>query len=141
MPHSRAGKDDGAGLPDGWVRYRGPLLALWRIRHEAQFGPAATSHHADGIFVRDHRRPLAQWVNVSLHAAVLVAPTSPAEWPVQRFSIYYAPPATGFVTVHSSPHEWRPRSPRGSRTDEDAFVEAVAAAEEFLRAETLFSEE
>ncbi|ASN51570.1 hypothetical protein [Sinomonas sp. R1AF57] len=125
-------------LPPGWTRYDGPLLTIWRSRYEAVYGEAAANSFADGMLVRDHRRPIAQWINYGLRSAVLVAPASPAAWPVQRFAIYYAPPREGFQTVETARHEWMPRGPRGSTTDADAFTGAVEAAEQFLQVEATF---
>lgn len=125
-------------LPPGWTRYEGPLLTLWRVRYEAAHGEGSANTFADGMLVRDHRRPIAQWVNFGLRSAVLVAPETPGGWPVQRFAIYYAPPREGFETVVTARHEWQPRGPRGSTTDADAFTAAVEAAEQFLAAESAF---
>ncbi|MBT1002622.1 hypothetical protein KIH31_08400 [Paenarthrobacter sp. DKR-5] len=114
------------------------MLTIWKDRHEELHGPGSAATFADGLFVRDHRRPIAQWVNVGERAALLVAPETSADWPVQRFAIYYAPPSGGLVQVRSSPHEWRPFSASGA-TDRDAFQAAIDAAEEFLVLEAGFA--
>jgi hypothetical protein len=88
--------------------------------------------------VRDHRRPIAQWISAADRAALLVAPETSADWPIQRYAIYYAPPSSGLARVPSRPYEWRPRSPRGSTTDRDAFLAAIEAAEDFLQLEAGF---
>jgi len=125
-------------LPAGWTRYEGPLLTIWRVRYERIYGEGSSQHYADGMFVRDHRRPIAQWINYAAKSALLVAPETPAAWPVQRFAIYYAPPGDGLEPVLTARHEWQPRGPRGSTTDADAFAAAVDAAEQFLVAEAAF---
>lgn len=127
-----------ASLPAGWTRYEGPLLTVWRARFESVYGEGSAAGFSDGILLRDHRRPIAQWVNFALRSAVLVAPETPAGWPVQRFAIYYAPPREGFETIRTERHEWLPRGPRGSATDTDAFDAAVHAAEQFLQVEAAF---
>jgi hypothetical protein len=40
--------------------------------------------------------------------------------------------------VHSAPHEWHPRKPRQSPTEDEAFQTAVAEAERFLQVEMDF---
>ncbi len=57
---------------------------------------------------------------------------------MQRFGIFYAPPGRGFVQVHSNPHIWHPLTPLESPTEEEAFTDAVAAAEAFLQVEMGF---
>ncbi|WP_250545665.1 hypothetical protein [Paenarthrobacter sp. DKR-5] len=138
MAQEPAREPGGRQLPEGWRRYRGALLTIWKDRHEELHGPGSAATFADGLFVRDHRRPIAQWVNVGERAALLVAPETSADWPVQRFAIYYAPPSGGLVQVRSSPHEWRPFSASGA-TDRDAFQAAIDAAEEFLVLEAGFA--
>ncbi|GHG47992.1 hypothetical protein GCM10012320_14950 [Sinomonas cellulolyticus] len=135
MPEASAASE---GLPAGWTRYEGPLLTIWRARYEEVYGEGSANTFNDGMLVRDHRRPIAQWVNFSLRSALLVAPETPGGWPVQRFAIYYAPPRHGFQSVRTERHEWLPRGPRGSTTDADAFTAAVGAAEEFLQVEATF---
>ncbi|MDQ4490444.1 hypothetical protein RBS60_09550 [Sinomonas sp. ASV486] len=130
--------ESSAPLPPGWTRYEGPLLTIWRARFEGAYGEGTANGFNDGMFVRDQRRPIAQWVNFALRSAVLVAPETPGGWPVQRFAIYYAPPREGFCTIRTERHEWMPRGPRGSTTDADAFTAAVLAAEQFLQVEATF---
>ena len=94
--------------------------------------------YAGGLFTEDRRRPIAQWYNPAHDSALLVAPESSPEWPVQRFGIFYAPPGGGFTQIHSAPHEWHPREPRKSPTELEAFRAAVAEAERFLQVEMYF---
>lgn len=100
--------------------------------------PQSAVLFAGGLFTEDRRRPIAQWYNPGQDSALLVAPESSPEWPVQRFGIFYAPPGGGFTQVHSAPHEWHPREPRKSPTEHEAFEAAVAEAEQFLRVEMYF---
>ena len=99
---------------------------------------AVCSPVCGGAVTEDRRRPIAQWFNPAFKAALLVAPETSPEWPVQRFGIFYAPPDAGFVRVHSAPHEWNPRQPRRSPTEQEAFLSAVAEAEMFLQVEMDF---
>lgn len=124
--------------PEGWNRYDHALLTLWKRRYEDEFGAGAAAHFAAGLFDRDHRRPIAQWTNPVLDAALLVAAETAPEWPIQRFAIFYAPPGVGVVKLQSQAHEWRPRAPRGCPTEEDAFIAAVRQAHEFLELEARF---
>jgi len=94
--------------------------------------------YAAGLFTEDRRRPIAQWYNPGSDSALLVAPETSPEWPVQRFGIFYAPPGAGFTQVHSAPHEWHPREPRKSPTEQEAFEAAVAEAQRFLQVEMDF---
>ncbi|GAA3321007.1 hypothetical protein GCM10017710_49140 [Arthrobacter ramosus] len=55
--------------------------------------PQSAALYAAGLFTEDRRRPIAQWFNPTNGAALLVAPETSPEWPVQRFGIFYAPPA------------------------------------------------
>ena len=81
-----------------------------------------------GLFTEDRRRPIAQWYNP--------APARPCWWrrrpprngPCSGSAIFYAPPGAGFTRVHSAPHEWHPRGPRKSPTEQEAFQAAVAEA-------------
>ena len=125
-------------IPAAWQRCDGGILALWWDRLRATTSAESAALYAAGLFTEDRRRPIAQWYNPALNAALLVAPESSPEWPVQRFGIFYAPPATGFERVHSAPHEWSPRTPREHPTQDDAFLGAIAEAERFLQAEMSF---
>ena len=100
--------------------------------------PQSAALYAAGLFTEDRRRPIAQWFNPDSGAALLVAPETSPEWPVQRFGIFYAPPGSGFTRVHSSPHEWHPREPRTPPTEEEAFRAAVDEAARFLQGEMDF---
>lgn len=114
------------------------MLPLWWDRLCAQSGEQSAALYAAGLFTEDRRRPIAQWYNPAFMAALLVAPETSPEWPVQRFGIFYAPPETGFVRVHSAPHEWNPRQPRKSPTEHEAFLSAIVEAERFLQVEMDF---
>jgi hypothetical protein len=111
---------------------------LWWDRLCTQTSAQSAALYAAGLFTEDRRRPIAQWFNPAFNAALLVAPETSPEWPVQRFGIFYAPPDSGFTRVHSSPHEWHPREPRKSPTEREAFEAAVAEAERFLQVEMDF---
>ena len=124
--------------PAAWQRYDAAILPLWWERLCRETGPQSAAIYAAGLFTEDRRRPIAQWHNAAADAALLVAPESSPEWPVQRFGIFYAPPGSGFVHVHSAPHEWHPRQPRESPTEQEAFLAAVAEAERFLQVEMYF---
>jgi hypothetical protein len=100
--------------------------------------PAAASRYAAGLFFEDRRRPIAQWFNPALNAALLVGIETPAEWPVQRFGLFFAPPGGGVVRVHMNTHEWYIRTPKKSPTAEEAFAGAIASAEFFLQVEMDF---
>jgi hypothetical protein len=104
----------------------------------SQTSPQSAALYAGGLFTEDRRRPIAQWYNPAHDSALLVAPETSPEWPVQRFGIFYAPPGGGFTRVHSAPHEWHPREPRQSPTENEAFLAAVAEAERFLHVEMDF---
>ena len=100
--------------------------------------PQSAALYAAGLFTDDRRRPIAQWYNPEADAALLVAPETSPEWPVQRFGIFYAPPGGGFSRVYSAPHEWHPREPRTPATEQEAFLAAVAEAARFLQVEMDF---
>lgn len=134
MPH----RQDQPRIPATWQRCDASILPLWWERLCAAGGPQSASLYAAGLFTDDRRRPIAQWVNPAFGAALLVAPETSPEWPVQRFGIFYAPPGGGVVHVHSAPHEWNPRQPRTPPTVQEAFVAAVAEAERFLQVEMDF---
>jgi hypothetical protein len=121
-------------LPATWQRCDARILPLWWDRLCAQTGELT----AAGIYTVARRRPIAQWFNPAFQAALLVAPETSPEWPVQRFGIFYAPPETGFVRIHSAAHEWNPRQPRRSPTEQEAFLAAIAEAERFLQVEMDF---
>lgn len=125
-------------LPATWQRSDTGILPLWWDRLRAQSGEQSAALYAAGLFTEDRRRPIAQWVNPAFKAALLVAPETSPEWPVQRFGIFYAPPEAGFVRVHSAVHEWNPRRPRTSPTEQEAFMAAIAEAERFLQVEMDF---
>ncbi len=101
-------------------------------------GPAAASRYASGLFFEDRRRPIAQWFNPALDSALLVGIETSAEWPVQRFALFYAPPRGGVVRVRTNTHEWSPRTPQQSPTPDEAFTGAVFSAESFLQVEMSF---
>lgn len=111
---------------------------MWWDRLCSQTSPQSAALYAAGLFTEDRRRPIAQWYNPAYDSALLVAPETSPEWPVQRFGIFYAPPRGGFTRVHSSGHEWHPREPRQSPTEDEAFQAAVAEAERFLQVEMFF---
>ena len=125
-------------LPATWQRCDDGILPLWWNRLCSQTGAQSAALFAAGLFTEDRRRPIAQWYSQAYDSAVLVAPESSPEWPVQRFGIFYAPPHAGFTQVHSAPHEWHPREPRQSPTEQEAFLAAVAEAERFLQVEMYF---
>lgn len=101
-------------------------------------GPTVASRYAAGLFFEDRRRPIAQWFNPALGAALLVGIETSAEWPVQRFGLYYAPAGGGVLRVHMTTHEWFTRTPKQSPTEEEAFTGAVRSAEAFLQVEMDF---
>ena len=125
-------------LPATWQRCDDGILPLWWDRLCKQTSAQSAVLFAGGLFAEDRRRPIAQWYNRASDSALLVAPESSPEWPVQRFGIFYAPPLAGFTQVHSAPHEWHPRKPRQSPTEHEAFLAAVAEAERFLQVEMYF---
>ena len=125
-------------LPATWQRCDTGILPLWWDRLCSQTSQQSAALFAAGLFTEDRRRPIAQWYNPAFDSALLVAPESSPEWPVQRFGIFYAPPGGGFTQVHSAPHEWHPREPRTSPTELEAFRAAVAEAERFLQVEMYF---
>jgi hypothetical protein len=114
------------------------MLPLWWDRLCAEASHESAALYAAGLFTKDRRRPIAQWYNAALDAALLVAPETSPEWPVQRFGIFYAPPGRGFHRIHSENHEWHPRAPRQPPTEADAFASAIVAAERFLQVEMDF---
>ncbi|MDQ0617708.1 hypothetical protein [Arthrobacter globiformis] len=134
MPHWQ----DHPPLPATWQRCDSGILPLWWDRLCTQTSAQSAALYAAGLFTEDRRRPIAQWFNPAFNAALLVAPETSPEWPVQRFGIFYAPPNGGFTRVHSSPHEWHPREPRKSPTEREAFEAAIAEAERFLQVEMDF---
>lgn len=101
-------------------------------------GAVAASRYAGGLFSEDRRRPIAQWFNPALDAALLVGIETSAEWPVQRFALFYAPPGGGVRRVHTNTHEWYLRTPKTSPTEEEAFAGALRSAEAFLQVEMDF---
>jgi hypothetical protein len=111
---------------------------LWWDRLCSVTSPQSAALYAAGLFTDDRRRPIAQWYNPETDAALLVAPETSPEWPVQRFGIFYAPPGGGFTRVYSAPHEWHPREPRTPPTEQDSFLAAVAEAARFLYVEMDF---
>ena len=125
-------------LPATWQRCDAGILPLWWDRLCSQTSQQSAALFAAGLFTDDRRRPIAQWYNPAVDSALLVAPETSPEWPVQRFGIFYAPPGGGFTQVHSAPHEWHPREPRMSPTELEAFRAAVAEAERFLQVEMNF---
>lgn len=125
-------------LPATWQRLDAGILPLWWERLCSQTSPQSAALFAAGLFTEDRRRPIAQWYNAATDSALLVAPETSPEWPVQRFGIFYAPPGSGFTHVHSAPHEWHPRAPRQSPTEDEAFQAAVAEAVRFLQVEMYF---
>ncbi|MGW9413388.1 hypothetical protein [Arthrobacter cupressi] len=125
-------------VPAPWQRRDDGILPLWWDRLCSVTSPQSAALYAAGLFTEDRRRPIAQWFNPDSGAALLVAPETSPEWPVQRFGIFYAPPGSGFTRVHSSPHEWHPREPRTPPTEEEAFRAAVDEAARFLQVEMDF---
>lgn len=125
-------------IPATWQRLDAGILPLWWERLCAQTSRESASLYAAGLFTEDRRRPIAQWFNPALNAAMLVALETSPEWPVQRFGIFYAPPGGGFERVHSAAHEWHPKSPRQSPTEDEAFQSAIGEAERFLQVEMNF---
>lgn len=111
---------------------------MWRERLCAEMGPTAASRYAAGLFYEDRRRPIAQWFNPALNAALLVGIETSAEWPVQRFGLFYAPAEGGVVKVRTTTHEWYTRTPKQSPTEEEAFAAAIISAESFLQVEMDF---
>lgn len=101
-------------------------------------GPDAASRFAGGLFSASRRYPIAQWFNPALDAALLVGLETAIEWPVQRFGLFYAPAGNGVIRVNMNTHEWFPRTPHQSPTEEEAFAAAVESAESFLRVEMDF---
>ncbi len=134
MPHWQ----DPPPPPAAWQRSDAAILPLWWERLCRQTSAQAAAIYAAGLFTDDRRRPIAQWYNETADAALLVAPESSPEWPVQRFGIFYAPPGGGLTRVNSAPHEWYPRQPRHSPTEQEAFRAAVDEAERFLQVEMYF---
>ena len=96
-------------LPATWQRCDAGILPLWWDRLCSQTSQQSAALFAAGLFTEDRRRPIAQWYNPAYDSALLVAPETSPEWPVQRFGIFYAPPGGGFTQIHSAPHEWHPR--------------------------------
>ncbi|MET4899584.1 hypothetical protein PV760_02765 [Paenarthrobacter sp. CC6] len=125
-------------LPAPWQRKDDRILPLWWERLCSVTSPPSAALYAGGLFTDDRRRPIAQWYNPETDAALLVAPETSPEWPVQRFGIFYAPPGGGFTRVYSAPHEWHPREPRTPPTEQDSFIAAVAEAARFLQVEMDF---
>lgn len=124
--------------PAAWLRVDSALLPLWWERLCAQSTPASAASFAAGLFAEDRRRPIAQWHNPALDAALLVAPETAPEWPLQRFGIFYAPPVHGVLRVYSAVHGWQPRNPSDSGGQELAFQQAIVEAERFLQVEMDF---
>jgi len=122
-----------------WLRCDNSILPLWWDRFCAVNGAQSAAIYAGGLFTADRRRPIAQWYNAALDAALLVAPESSPEWPVQRFGVFYAPPGAGFAEVYTNDHIWHPATPLLPPTEKEAFAAAVASAEAFLQAEMNFS--
>nr|WP_218847365.1 hypothetical protein [Psychromicrobium silvestre] len=120
------------------MRVDSTLLPLWWERLSAQLSPVAAASFAAGLFAEDRRRPIAQWHNPALGAALLVAPETAAEWPLQRFGIFYAPASGGVLRVHSEVHGWQPRNPADPATEAEAFHSAIVEAERFLQVEMDF---
>ncbi|MFQ4148083.1 hypothetical protein AAGW05_05190 [Arthrobacter sp. LAPM80] len=125
-------------VPAVWQRHDTEILPLWLERLRREMGPTVASRYASGLFFEDRRRPIAQWFNPALNAALLVGIETSAEWPVQRFGLFYAPPEGGVVQVHMNTHEWYTRTPTKSPTQEQAFNGAIVSAESFLQAEMDF---
>ncbi|MDQ0278302.1 hypothetical protein QO003_002605 [Arthrobacter silviterrae] len=131
-------QNDPPVVPALWIRHDSDILQLWWDRLCTEMGPVPASRYAGGLFDQDRRRPIAQWYNPALNAALLVAIETGPEWPVQRFAVFYAPPGRGFTKVHMNNHEWFTRTPKKSPTEEEAFAAAVRSAEEFLQVEMDF---
>ncbi|MGO4384454.1 hypothetical protein AB4Y80_09550 [Specibacter sp. RAF43] len=131
-------RQDGPMLPAEWIRHDTEILPMWWDRLCAEMGPQSAARYAAGLFREDRRRPIAQWVNPALRAALLVAIETGPEWPVQRFAVFYAPPGSGFTKVHMDNHEWFTRTPQKSPTEREAFDAAIASAEAFLQVEMDF---
>jgi len=125
-------------VPAVWQRHDTEILPLWRERLCAEMGQVAATRYAAGLFFEDRRRPIAQWFNPALNAALLVGIETSAEWPVQRFGLFYAPAGGGVTRVHMNTHEWYPRTPKQPPTEEEAFAGAIASAESFLQVEMDF---
>lgn len=98
-------------------------------------GPVVAARYAAGLFFEDRRRPIAQWFNPALGAALLVGIVTSPEWPVQRFALFYAPAGGGVIQVHTNLHEWYLRTPNTSPTEDEAFAGAIRSAEAFLQVE------
>lgn len=111
---------------------------MWRERLCLQMGETTASRYVAGLFFEDRRRPIAQWFNPALNAALLVGIETSAEWPVQRFGLFYAPAEGGVIKVRMTTHEWYTRTPNQSPTQEEAFAGAIASAEFFLQVEMDF---
>ena len=111
---------------------------MWRERLCLDMGPTVASRYAGGLFFEDRRRPIAQWFNPALNAALLVGIETSAEWPVQRFALFYAPAEGGVLRVHTTLNEWYTRTPKQSPTEEEAFAAAIISAESFLQVEMDF---
>lgn len=131
-------RDERPLVPAAWQRQDAALLPLWWERLCAESGAQVAARYAHGLFAADRRRPIAQWHNPALDSALLVAPETSPEWPVQRFGVFYAPPGSGFVKVNTEPHEWYPLTPRVSPTEDEAFAAAIVSAEAFLQVEMNF---
>lgn len=125
-------------VPAIWQRHDAAILQLWQDRLRTELGPAAASRYAAGLFFEDRRRPIAQWYNPALECALLVGIETSAEWPVQRFGLFYAPAGSGVVRVRTDTHEWYIRTPQKSPTQDEAFAGAVRSAESFLQVEMSF---
>ncbi|MHA7304382.1 hypothetical protein ACX80E_03920 [Arthrobacter sp. TMN-49] len=125
-------------VPAMWQRHDTEILTLWRERLCADLGPTVASRYAAGLFFEDRRRPIAQWYNPALNAALLVGIETSAEWPVQRFALFYAPAGGGVLRVHTTTHEWYLRTPKQSPTQDEAFAQAIMSAESFLQVEMDF---
>ena len=122
-------------IPAVWQRHDTVILPLWRERLSAEMGPVVAARYAAGLFFEDRRRPIAQWFNPALGAALLVGIETSAEWPVQRFAMFYAPASGGVIRVHTNLHEWYLRTPNTSPTEAEAFSGAIRSAESFLQVE------
>lgn len=121
-----------------WQRHDTVILPLWRERLCLKMGEVAAARYCAGLFFEDRRRPIAQWFNPALNAALLVGIETSAEWPVQRFGLFYAPPDGGVIKVYMATHEWFTRTPQKSPTEEEAFGGAIISAEAFLQVEMNF---
>ncbi|GAA4663102.1 hypothetical protein [Arthrobacter cryoconiti] len=131
-------RDEQPVVPALWIRNDSQILPLWWDRLCAQMGQQSASRYSNGLFSQDRRRPIAQWHNPALDAALLVAIETSPEWPVQRFGIFYAPPGVGFTKVTMNHHQWFTRTPHKSPTEEEAFAASIASAEAFLQVEMDF---